>query len=376
MAALTICAVSSAKEKKKFLHFPFKLYKDCKNWVPPLIIEMKEKFDSKRHPFYAHGEAAFFLALRDGVVVGRIAALVDRSHNEFHNEKAGGFGFFDIEEDREVASQLLQKAAIFCKDKGMTTIRGPFNYSTNEECAALVRGFDSPPVLMMPWNPPWYDKILQEAGLDKAMDLFAYSIDKNTPFERLARLSARAVKRNNLKVRRIDMSSFDQELEQVRLIYNSAWKNNWGFIPLSKEEFSWHAKKMKQVLLPDLALIVEVSGEAAGFMISLPDYNQVLKKMNGRLFPFGIFKFLLMKKRISNLRVVMMGITPEFRNLGAEAALIYETITTGLRIGFQGAELSWVLEDNLPMVKLAEKIGADPYKQYRIYEAPVERLAK
>lgn len=371
---LTVAPLLNRRDRADFIRFPFRLYKGDPCWIPPLILDMKEKLDKRRHPFFTHGDGAFFLARRNGRVTGRIAALLDREHNRYHSEKAASFGLFDFDRDPEVAGALLEKAASFAAERGMKMLRGPLNYSTNEECGSLVEGFDFPPAIMMPYNPPWQEGIFESLGLMKARDLLAYIIDENTPFDRLRRLADRSAKRYDLHVRPVDLKRFREEQQLILEIYNAAWKDNWGYVPMDAAEFGWHARKMKMVLVPDLALVVEARGRTAGFIISLPDFNQVMKRMKGRLFPFGLIKFLYHRRHITGIRVMAMGIRPEFRNQGAEAAMIHETITAGMRLGYKWAELSWVLEDNEPMTRLAEKIGARAYKRYRIWEAPVERL--
>jgi hypothetical protein len=366
--------VRSRSDRKAFIALPFRLYSLDPNWVPPLWVDMKERLDEKRHPFFNQAKVQLFIARRGSRIAGRVAALVDEAHNRFHGEKAAGFGFLDFEEDEEVAAALLGRVAEWGCSQGMEKIRGPVSFSTNEECGTLIEGFDGPPVLMMPYNPPWHVEILNSLGLEKGRDLLAYYIDRSASFGRLKRLSERVVKRYGLRVRPIDLKAFDDELEIIRAIYNEAWEKNWGFVPMERDEFRWHARKMKQILVPDLAMIVEAEGEPIGFSLSMPDYNQVLIKLNGRLFPFGLIKFLLLKRRISGIRVMAMGVRSKHRTNGADGVMIYRTIENGLRLGYHWAELSWVLDDNEAMCKLAENMGARAYRRYRIWEAPIERI--
>lgn len=366
--------LETRRQKSEFIGLPFRLYAHDPCWVPPLISDMKERLDPKRHPFYSHGEARFFLARKDGRVAGRIAALIDRAHNAFHEERIVGFGFFDFEHDEEVGEALLKEVVAWGAAQGMKTLRGPFNFSTNEECSTLIEGFDSPPVLMMTYNPAWHKEMFSGLGLKKSRDLLAYYRDKTVPLERLKRIMDRTVKRYDLSIRDLDMKRFDAELDLVRAIYNSAWEKNWGFVPMSEKEFAWQATKLKQIVEPKLVKIVEAAGDPAGFSLSLPDFNQVLKRMNGRVFPFGIVKYLLHRKKIAGIRVTAMGTRPEYRTIGAEGVLIYQTIVDAIELGYDWAELSWVLEDNVPMRKLAENLGATAYKRYRIWEAPLSSL--
>ncbi|MFH2001551.1 MAG: N-acetyltransferase [Planctomycetota bacterium] len=366
--------VRSRRHKQEFISLPFRLYKHDPCWVPPLISEMKERLDPKRHPFFTHGESRFFLARRNGRVVGRVAALIDRAHNAFHQERVVGFGFFDLEHDEEVAAALLHEVAAWGLSQEMTILKGPFNYSTNEECGTLIEGFDSSPVIMMTYNPPWHVEVLASLGLEKSRDILAYYGDKTVPVDRLKRIMDRTIQRYSLSIRSLEMDRFDAELDLIRAIYNSAWEKNWGFVPMGDKEFRWQALKLKQIVEPKLVMIVEAAGDPAGFSLSLPDFNQVLKRLNGRLFPFGIIRYLRFRNKIDGIRVTALGIRPEYRGIGAEGVLIYRTIVDALQLGFNWAELSWVLEDNLPMRKIAENLGARIYKRYRIWEAPLQRL--
>jgi len=374
MKSIVVDRVSRASEKREFLKLPFRLYADDPLWVAPLNTEIKKKLDPARHPFYRHGELNFFLARRNGRIVGRTAALVDRASNDFHQEKVAGFGLIEFERDPEVAQALLKEAARFGADQGMEILRGPFSFSTNEECGTLVQGFDRSPVVMMPYNPPWHAGLYEKIGISKARDLIAYFIDQSASFTRLERLARRVINRSGLTVRPLSVKKFNRELDRILEVYNSAWEKNWGFVPMDPDEFKWQAQKMKPVLKPDLVLIAKAEDRPVGFSLSLPDLNHAMKPMKGRLFPFGLVQFLLRLRSITGLRVMAMGVKPEHRNQGVEAVLIHQTIVNGLKRGYNWAELSWVLEDNRAMCHLAENIGARPYKKYRIWEAPIKGL--
>jgi GNAT superfamily N-acetyltransferase len=366
--SLVIDPLESAQDLKAFIALPYRLYADDPRWVAPLVMDMKERLDEQRHPFFKHGKARSFLARRNGRVVGRITALVDRAWNEYHSEQAAGFGFLEFEEDDAIAAALLDQAARWSREEGMEVLRGPFNYSTNEECGTLVEGFDEPPCVMMPYTPPWHAGILSSLELDTAQDLVSYYTEYNPRFARLGRICERAVKRHDLDVRPVNMKRFSEEVELLLDIYNTTWERNWGFVPMESDEFRWHATKMKQIIEPRLVLIVSSRGRPAGFALSVPDVYQALKHLNGRLLPFGLFKFLWHRRSINGIRVVAMGIRPEFRSIGAEGVLIHRTIENGVELGFERAELGWVLEGNVPMRNLAENIGARVYKRYRIWE--------
>ena len=282
MAGIEIVAADNPKALKQFVEFPYRLYRDYPHYVPPLRIAVKELLDREKHPFYKDAEAEFFVAKKDGQVVGRVAAIVDKAHNRFHQENAGFFGFFECANDQAVADALLQRAKSWVFDRGAKFLRGPVNPSTNYECGTLVEGFDSDPMVMMPYNPEYYPVLLERAGLHKSKDLFAWLSNANTiDIKKIDRVADKAVKGNGVTVRPIDMKNFAADVENVWNIYNSAWERNWGFIPMSKEEFQLQGKEMKQILKPELVLIGEVEGRVVGFALALPDINQALKPAQG-----------------------------------------------------------------------------------------------
>lgn len=357
----------------KFIKLPWELYKDDPNWVAPLIFDVRKNLDPKKNPFFKHAEMDMFLAEKDGKLVGRIAAIKNDNHNKFHKDKAGFFGFFETIDDEEVSDLLLDTACQWCKDKGFDEVLGPVNPSTNDECGLLIDGFDSSPVFLMTYNPKHYQPKIENFGFEKAKDLYAYDIPKEVindekVMSKLTRMSELIKKRYNVTTHFIDMKNLLSEVRKIEEIYNSAWETNWGFVPLTTEEFDYMAESLKMVVDPDLVMFAEVDGKPAGFTLSLPDFNQVLKKMNGRLLPFGLFTILLNKKKINNLRVIIMGVKPEFQKKGIDSVFYLETIKNGNKNGYRGAEISWVLEDNMPMRMTAEKLGAHIYKTYRIYK--------
>jgi GNAT superfamily N-acetyltransferase len=317
----------------------------------------------------------YFLALRNGKPVGRICGIVNDLHNEFHEEKAGFFGFFDCENDPETAEALLRSAEEYVRGEGMDLIRGPMNFSTNDEVGLLIEGFDSLPAFMMTYNPPYYIPLYEKLGLKKAEDLIAFYLDDSRPIsERWLNIVEKMRARSRIKIRNIRMNKFESELEIVRTIYNSAWSKNWGFVPMTEAEFQHTADDFKKLVDPELVFIAFVDDEPAGFILGLPDYNPVFKKMNGKLFPTGIFKFLYytkIKRIMSGLRVITMGVVHKYQKLGLDAIFFVEIYNAGRRRGYNCAELSWILESNTMMVKAAENMGARPYKKYRTYEKPL-----
>jgi hypothetical protein len=369
---IKIGKVENEQDRMKFIKLPWDLYKGDPYWVPPLIFDVRKNLDPKKNPFFKHAEVQLFLAEKDGKLVGRIAAIKNDNHNNFHKDKAGFFGFFDTIDDEEVSDQLLDTACQWVKDKGFDEILGPVNPSTNDECGLLVDGFNSSPVFLMTYNPPHYQAKIENFGFSKANDLFAYYIPAEVINDRkmmakLERMSELIKKRSDVKTYKINMKELNSEVRKIENIYNSAWENNWGFVPITTEEFDYMAESLKMVVDPDLVMFAEVAGDPAGFTLSLPDFNQVLKKMNGRLLPFGFLKILTGKKKIDFLRVIIMGVKPEYQKKAIDSVFYLETIKAGNRNGYTGAEISWVLEDNMPMRMTAEKLGARIYKTYRIY---------
>ncbi len=370
---ISILKVDNEVLKNKFIKFPWKLYKGYSNWVPPLKFDVRNNLDTKKNPFYQHSKLEMWLAEKDGRVAGRIAAIINDNHNILHNDKVGFFGFFECIDDNEVAIALFDVASEYLRVNGMEIIRGPVNPSTNDECGLLIEGFDKPPAILMSYNPQYYQHLIENCGFEKAKDLYAYiiyeeQVKKDNVFSRLERMSELIKKKENIKIRQINLKNLDEEIQKVRVVYNSAWEKNWGFVPMTEAEFHHIAKNLKAIVREDLVFFAEVEGKPVGFSLSLPDYNQVFIKMNGRIFPFGIFKLLANRKKIDTIRVLIMGVIPEYQRKGIDGVFVYHTIKNGLSTGINKAEISWVLEDNLPMVQTAEKLGSKIYKRYRIFD--------
>lgn len=369
MSGFQIVPVRDKRGLGKFIDLPYSLYRGDPNFVPQLRLAQKDLFDQKKHPFYAHAEMQCFLALRDGKTIGRVAAIQDRNYMEFHSEKAGFFGFFECVNEPSVAAALLGAARTWLLERGTEIIRGPVNPSTNYECGVLVEGFNSPPVVMMSYNPPYYDALIQGAGLRKAKDLYAYwAPTEGAPMERFQRVAARSVEANEVKIRPIRMKAFAEDVELVWNVYNSAWSRNWGFVPVTRDEFIFMAHDMKAILEPGLVLLGEVQGKVVGFALGLPDINQALKHTNGRLFPLGLLKILYHKRSIRSLRVLVLGVVEEYRTAGVAAGFYAELFRQAVRLGYNGCEASWILEDNTLMNRSAKALGGKRYKTYRIYE--------
>jgi hypothetical protein len=369
---IRIRKVENEQDRMKFIKLPWSIYKEDPFWVPPLIFDVRKNLDPAKNPFFKHAEVALFIADKDGTDVGRIAAIKNDNHNNFHKDKAGFFGFFESIDDEEVSDLLLDKACQWVKEKGFDEIIGPVNPSTNDECGLLVDGFDSYPVFLMPYNPRHYESKITGFGFEKAKDLYAYYIPSEVINDvklmaKLERMSDLIKKRSDVTTHKLNMKDLTSEVRKIEEIYNSAWESNWGFVPITTAEFDYMAESLKMIVDPDLVMFAEVGGVPAGFTLSLPDFNQVLKKMNGRLLPFGFLKILTGKKKIDFLRVIIMGVKPEFQKKAIDSVFYLETIKNGNKNGYTGAEISWVLEDNMPMRMTAEKLGARIYKTYRIF---------
>jgi GNAT superfamily N-acetyltransferase len=369
LEGVKVVAVGDKSGLKDFVEFPYALYRDDPYWVPPLRIAVKELLDRKKHPFYANAEAEFYVARRDGRVVGRIAAIIDRAHNRFHEENAGFFGFFECIDDREVAEALLNRARQWTADRGATFLRGPVNPSTNYECGMLIDGFDRSPMVMMTYNHRYYPDLMDKIGLRKAKDLLAYLSNANTiDMKKIGRVADRVLAKNGVRVRPIDMKNFQADVERVWEVYGKAWSRNWGFIPMSKEEFMLMGKEMKQILKPDLVLIGEVGDRVVGFALALPDVNFALKPAGGNLLPTGLLKILYYQRLITNVRVLALGVEEEYRASGVGAAFYATLVRNARKLGFGDCEMSWILEDNTLMNRALEVMGARRYKTYRIYD--------
>lgn len=356
----------------EFIMFPWasKIYKDYPHWVPPLISEDKKLLNPAVYPFHQNAEVSLFLLYDSGRPVARVAAIINHNHNKFHEEKTGFFGFFECINSLEAAKYILDAASRFCKEKGMERIRGPMNFSTNDTCGLLIEGFDSSPLIMMTYNPPYYIDLMADSGLAKAKDLYAYfadrSIEEKVP--RLERLAGRVLADPAIKVRKLDVKNIMAEIKAIKDIYNNAWSKNWGFVPMTDAEFEYMAADMKKLVDPDLALVAEIDGTPAGFSLALPDYNVIIKKCNGRLLPFGVFHFIFGKSKIDTLRLLTMGVKREYQKRGLDVLFYLHTIKNGFAKGIFQGEFSWILEDNLMMNRIMDTLGAKVYKKYRIYE--------
>jgi GNAT superfamily N-acetyltransferase len=371
-----ISEVSSRRERDAFIRFPWKIYVDDPAWVPPLIIERKEFLNRKRHPFFRHGDAALFLARKNGEIVGRIMASDDPNYNALHQSNVGCFGLFECINDRDVAAALFERAASWLRKKGRTEIMGPIDYSTNYVCALLIDGFQFPPTILTSHNPPYYRDLIESCGFTKAKDWYAWWFDdpRNAVMQ-LRRLATRVHRRWPVTIRPANLKNIRDESRRLREIYNQAWEKNWGFVPFTEAEIEFMTKEMKPLLLPKFAWVAESGNQPVGFALGLPDINVILRDLNGRLtrfwFPIGLIKLLFCKKRIRKGRLIALGVIEKYRRAGIAEILVLRVMEeTMVKRGITG-ELSMTLEDNFMINRFLQAIGAQRYKTYRIYSKPI-----
>ena len=377
--SLDIISADSRRDLRRFIDLPWQIYnpKDHPQWVPPLRIAVADALNTKGNPFYKTADRQLFLAVRDGRPVGRIAAIENRAHNTFHRDNVGFFGFFECAEDQEAANALFAAAETWLRGRGLDTMRGPMNPSTNHECGMLVRGFRWHPMIMTTWNPRYYPTLVENAGFAKAKDLLAYffPMDGERAFEmpeRVTALAKRALGGKEITFRELDFKHFNDDVARAWEIYNDAWDDNWGFFPMSRESFFHEAQVLKYILVPQFTFMAEVNGEPAGFMIIVPDFHHAYKAVgNGKLFPTGLFKLLAAKKRLRTGRVMILGAKSEYRRRGIFAMFAAEMFRRGKEYGAIGAEASWILEDNDKLNKPLESMGAKEYRRWRIYDRAI-----
>jgi GNAT superfamily N-acetyltransferase len=372
---IKIKPVVTKSDLAAFVDFPHTLFEGDKNYVPELHIAQRDLLTPGKHPFHNHSEMKLFLAFDGDIIKGRIAAIFNNNHNAFNKVTEGFFGFYDLYNDAEVSKKLLDEAEKWLLAKGATKMIGPANPSTNETAGLLIEGFDSPPVAMMTYNNPYYLDLLTEAGFEKSVDLLAYNLPTNVVNKRSLALKDTLRKRlaeRNITIRNINLKDFKNEVEKILTVYNDAWVENTGFIPMTNEEFKYLAKDLKMILDKDFAMVAEHEGKTIGFALAIPDINQTLIKIKkGRLLPTGIFKLLLGKKKINYVRVIALGVNKEYRRAGIEAFFYAEIIQQAMNKKLTGGEASWILENNEMMNNGLLKMNATVYKRYRILEKAI-----
>jgi len=374
VSGIRIEKVETKKALKKFIKFPWTIYSGDPNWVPPLLLDVRDRLDRVKNPFFEHAEMDLFLAFKEGALAGRIAAIKDDNHNQVHNEKVVFFGMYESLDDVEVAEALLDQVAAWGLERGMEILRGPMNLSMNDECAFLVEGFDSPPVIMMAYNPPYYPDLMEKAGLGKAKDLYAFYMNKNHEIaQKIEAIVKRAQKSTNITLRCVNAKTLKEDVEKIRYVYNHGWEKNWGFVPWTEHELDHLAENLKLMADWDIVILAEDRGKPVGFAFGLPNYNEVFIKMNGRLLPFGLLKLFYYKRmrKITGIRAVVFGILKEYRMTGLSYMLYWQLEKNSLAKGYTWAETSWQLEDNDAINRFASSIGGEVYKTYRIYERKI-----
>lgn len=374
---ISIIEVDNNKLWKQFLMLPWKIYENDPNWVPPLLFEIKKLLNPSKNPFFKEAKVNYWIAVINGNFVGRIAAIIDSRHNTHHNDKVGFFGYFECIDNDLVANKLFDTASDWIYQHKMVRICGPVNLSTSNECGLLIEGFDNPAVIQMTYNPFYYIKLINNYGFKKEIDLLAYQLitenvlGNNKLIQKLKRLNAIVSQKENIKFRIFNLKDFPNELERVRQLFNDYMSDNWGFVPIEKDEFKFIGASLKQILVKELAIFAEVDGRPVGFSIALPDINEVFKRLNGKLFPVGIFKYFYFKNKITGFRVILMGINKPYRKKGLEAVFYYHTLQQAIKRNFSKVELSWISEKNIPLVQAMVNMNAQLYKRYRIYEKDI-----
>lgn len=367
---VSVRSVDTRADIKRFISYPFEKYRHDPHWVPPLLFDERQKFNSKKNPFYQHARMELFLAYRTGEVVGRVAAIDDLLHNQTHDENLAFFGFFEAN-DQATAEALLNYVERWARKLGRSAVRGPMNPSLNDGAGFQIDAFNTDPYIMMPYNPPEYPHYAEAAGYRKIKDLYAWLFDTSwSAPTRIGRLAERVRRRQEgLVIRPANMKRFREELESLKRIYREeAWGHNWGFVRYTDAEFDRLASELKLIADPNIILFAEVNGQTAGVAVGLPDANQLFKRMRGRLLPFGVLHFLNRRRIIDQMRLPILGLMPEFRNRGLDLVLIHDIYQRAIAAGYKRAELSWTLEDNKAINHVIETGGAKLYKTYRIYQ--------
>ena len=369
--ALEIRPVRGRRDLRTFIRLPWRLYRSHRNWVPPLLMEQRKLLDRDKNPFFAHAEAEFFLALRDGRAVGRITAHLDRNFNEFQGNDWGMFGFFECEDDPEAATALLATAEAWLRERDRDRMIGPLNFSTNDECGVMIEGHDRPPMILSPYSHTYYPALIEGAGLVKGMDLLMWELsvrNRDDVLPVIWELAGKVESEHNVITRRMRKRDLEAEVGRFLEVYNAAWERNWGFVPLTDDEVRHYAKDLRPVLDERWAYVAERDGEVLGASLTLPDFNQVLIRLNGRLLPFGWIKALWHKRKIDAVRVFALGVKPEYQHTGIAAKFYEMHWDAAEETGSWGGEMGWILETNTAMNRGMEAMGGKIVRRFRVYE--------
>jgi len=373
--SIQVRPVHSRSDLMRFIKLPWRLYRNSPRWVPPLISERKHHLDRAKNPFFQHAEAEYFLAWRDGQPVGRITAQVDQRFNEFQHNDWGLWGFFETEDDPEIANALLSTAEAWLRERGRDNMVGPMDFTTNHECGLLVEGFDRPPQILENWHHPYYGPLIEGYGLTKAMDLYKWELriaDREKMMPIMFELADKVEPKYGVKVRPMRKNDFENEVRAFMEVYNAAWEHNWGFVPLTDAELKAYAKELKPILDENWAWIAESEeGQVVGAALSIPDYNQVLAKLNGRLLPLGWAKALRARGKIDSVRVFALGVKRDWQHTGVAAKFYVEHFNSAGRTPQTWGEMGWILESNKAMNRGMEAMNGRIVKRYRLYEKPL-----
>ncbi|MFZ0040213.1 MAG: GNAT family N-acetyltransferase [Solirubrobacteraceae bacterium] len=375
--SIEVTAVRGLRQLKEFVALPYRLHEGTP-WIPALKLERYQFLTRKLNAFFSHGEAEYFLARRDGRVVGRITAQIDFAYNQFHGSRWGMFGFLEFEEDQAILDALLAAAEAWLRLRGCDRMVGPMDFQLNDESGVLIEGFELEPLIRQPWHPPYYQQLCEAAGLSKAMDLLSWDLsisDRERMNPILPRISERAKDKYGITIRRMSRRNLRREMDEFANVYNAAWSHNWGFVPYSEADLDAYAVDLQLVYSRDWFMIAEQEGKTVAMAITIPDINQVYKKMQGRLLPLGWWYYLIRGRIIDRLRVGFLGVLPEYQHTGVAAALYLEHFETAGRSRQKAGEAGFILEINTSMNRGLEAMGGRVVKRYRVYERLLEETA-
>jgi GNAT superfamily N-acetyltransferase len=366
--------VASRRDLREFIELPFRLHSTSPQWVPPLRLERRLFLNRRMNAYFTHGEAEYFLARRDGRVVGRMTAQVDSAFNAYHDSAWGNFGFLEVEDDAEALAGLLDAGAAWLRARGCDRMVGPMDFTMNDESGVLIEGFDREPFVKQPWHPPYYQRLCDGAGLEKAKDLLMWELeisDREKLLPVLFELAEQVGPKHGIQIRRMSRRSLRKDMDRFADVYNSAWSRNWGFVPYSKADLDHYAQELQVVFDRNWFMVAEKDGETVGVAITVPDVNQVLRRMNGRLLPLGWWHFLRKGRIVDRVRVGFLGVKPEYQHTGVAAAMFVEHFDTAARCRQKWGEMGWILETNRAMNRGMEAMGGRIVKRYRVYERPL-----
>ncbi len=369
--SLEIRPVRSRQDLSRFIELPRRIYRNEPRWIAPLALDRRRYLDRAKNPFFEHGEAEYFLASRAGQVVGRISAHVDRNLNDFHGNRWGLFGFFECENDREAAGALFRATEAWHRLRGRDRLVGPMDFTMNDECGVLVEGHEHRPMIRQPWQHPYYPALLEAQGLEKAMDLLMWNLevsDRDKVLPVIFELADKLEPEHGIRIRHMRKRDLEREIRGFVEVYNAAWSDNWGFVPLTERDALHEATQNKLLLDENWMMVAERDGEVVGAALTVPDFNQVLATMNGRLLPLGWLKALRTLKKIDRVRVGFLGVKPEYQHTGVAAGFYVEHFNMAAKTPQSGGEMGWILETNTAMNRGMEAMGGRVVKRYRVYE--------